>query len=458
MDIIMDSYNSKTYIDENNVSFEYWPTKSGVKIISVKAPKNVSTLNIPESIDGEKVTMLCPKFANSEKHIKEIVIPKMLEVLGESVFEDMKQLKSVILAEGIKDIGECCFRKCEGLENIQFPSTLNNIHKNAFEGCTSLKSVTLPQKVKNIYQFAFGSCENLKHVDIGGTEKILNNAFQFCENMETFICSENLKCLYHGVFQGCSSLHSISFSECVGLDVKSGAFMKSSIKEITLPNKGDLFNVSMASNGFWTYDGVEKYIIENPKTNCFTEDGIVYKRMNDNTLTMMRYPPSKRDISYISPANVERFGKYCFADNKFLSNVELSNVKAVGALAFFKCCNLEKLKISLNGCAIIPEGFAEGCQSLKKFKVPSGCTHIYFDAFSRCEKLKTVTIPESVIKISDFAFVRNNNVPITFIVTPDSYAEKHCRNIHDAIVKYDDTTALEDFLSELSESSDTVVK
>lgn len=449
---IIDAPKFDRYIDENNVVFEYWPYKDGVKIIAVSVPENVSTLKIPEYIDNKPVLMLAKGFANSEKNIKKVIIPKLDGTVAAQTFEEMKQLESVVFSEGIEDVETMCFVDCEGLKNIQFPKTLKNIYEYAFDGCFSLETLNLPNCTFNIHAGAFIDCVNLKCVNVGGAESISEHAFRNCDDLEHFVCSEKLSSLGSGVFLGCDSLRSVDFSYCASLVPDYHAFSRSGIQKIILPDAVDFSKETTLKNGFLGCQSVEEFVIKNPKNNYFTDDGVLYERMDNEEIKLVKFPPQKKITSYTSPINVTAFGFGAFTHNNYLSNVSLTNVKHLDILTFYGCKKLSKLNVRSNGLEKIPEGFLMECCSIKKFRIPSGCTYIASDAFTRCEKLQTVIFPESIKHISDFAFMRSKNqVQTNAIVVAGSFAEEYTKKRKGFSVTYNNNpTTLEDFLSDVS--------
>lgn len=442
------------YIDENGVVFNYWPWEGGIKIISVEVPENINTLNIPESIKGSPVIKLARQFANSQKNVKEIIVPKLNGCLEEKTFKDMKQLESVTFCDGIEEIGSLCFVDCINLKNINFPNTLKIICDGAFDSCSSLERLVLPKNRFTISSNTFADCTSLKYIDVGNAAIIHKHAFRGCSKLETFICSENLSSLENGVFRECDLLHSVDFSKCKSLKTNAYTFAGSSIKEFILPDTFSILDETIFNDGFLICKSAEKYIINNPEGKFFTDDGLLYKHINDNETKLVRFPASKKMEQYISPSNVTHFGAGVFAENKYLINVSLRNVKSLGKLTFFNAEKLLKVNLRSNNLTYIPEGFLMRCSSIKKFKIPSGCTHIHSDAFSQCKDLETVIFPKSIKEISDFAFMKviSRKEPLkprTAIVVPGSYAEQYAKRRKSFVVEYSNENTLEEFLSDV---------
>jgi Leucine-rich repeat (LRR) protein len=61
-------------------------------------------------------------------------------------------------------IGADAFSNCEKLKNITMPNSVVSIGKNAFRQCYSLESIIIPSSVENIGSTAFCECNNLRSI------------------------------------------------------------------------------------------------------------------------------------------------------------------------------------------------------------------------------------------------------------------------------------------------------
>ena len=115
-------------------------------------------LEIPDSIDGIKIT-----------------------VIGSSAFKSHKELKSVSIPEGITEIKSNAFTACTGVESYSLPSTLKTIGLYVFTANTGLRSIRIPYDVEKVENGAFGHCSSLSYVSVKGKEtKFDGNPFSEC--------------------------------------------------------------------------------------------------------------------------------------------------------------------------------------------------------------------------------------------------------------------------------------
>lgn len=110
----------------------------------------------------------CSIFVNST-HLKRVVLPASLRVLGDSAFQDTKRLRHVTFREGsrLEKIGKYCFAG-SGIEEFRAPPSLREIGAGAFELCENLKLVSLNEGLETIGKdgarsFSNSSCSCYKN-------------------------------------------------------------------------------------------------------------------------------------------------------------------------------------------------------------------------------------------------------------------------------------------------------
>ena len=102
---------------------------------SFKCQKNVIGLNLKDS-DIKKIG----DFAFFETSLKEVILPKTCE-----------------------EIGDCSFNSCINLDTIQLNEGLKKIGTNAFGG-TNIKEIRLPNTLETLGSYAFDKCDNLEKI------------------------------------------------------------------------------------------------------------------------------------------------------------------------------------------------------------------------------------------------------------------------------------------------------
>ena len=82
---------------------------------------------------------------------------------------------------------------------------------------------------------------------------------------------------------------------------------------------------------------------------------------------------------------------------------------SIGDYAFSGCDSLTSITIP-NGVTSLGDSAFSGCDSLTSITIPDSVTSIRDDAFSRCTSLTSVTIPDSVTSIGIYAFEGCDNL------------------------------------------------
>lgn len=94
-------------------------------------------------------------------------------------------------------------------------------------------------------------------------------------------------------------------------------------------------------------------------------------------------------------------------------------VSSIGNSAFSECNSLESIEIPDNVTSIGNSAF-EGCTSLAKIEISDSVTSIGVYAFVGCASLESITIPDGVTSIAAYAFTAC--ISLESIIIPDSVA------------------------------------
>ena len=150
-------------------------------------------VNIPQSLDDHRVT-----------------------VIGESAFEDCASLTSVRIPYAVKTIGRKAFDECTSLTNITFGNSETAIGEQAFYGCTSLTNVTIPDSVTTIGRAAFHTCTSLTNVTIPDAVTTIGNyAFNRCLSLTSVTIPDAVTTIGRSAFRNCASLMSVTIPDAV---------------------------------------------------------------------------------------------------------------------------------------------------------------------------------------------------------------------------------------------------
>lgn len=256
------------------------------------------------------------------------------------------------------------------VRSVYIPATVSSITDNAFTGCDSLSSITV--SAENPYLHSAGNCIietetrtliagcKASVIPADGSVTIIGDcAFANCVGLTAITIPEGITELGFGVFQGCVNLTSVSLPHSLtdlGAYVFEGC---TSLPEITIPAGVEAIPTAM----FLDCTGLQ-------------------------TVNILG------DVTY--------FHYICFSGCTSLKNFTIpATAESVAANAFLGCTSLLE---SENGLLYVGNwlvGFEEG---IFDAVVREGTTHIANGAFYSAATLKTLTLPDSLQFIDDFAF------------------------------------------------------
>jgi hypothetical protein len=327
----------------------------GEEIVITGGDDTVSEIVFPDEIDGKPVTRIeVSAFGNSGGH--------------------NETLTSVIFPANLTSIGGYAFHDVPGLTNIDFSKCTQSftIGEWAFAG-TSVQSVTFPEKLASIESYAFFQDEFLTSVDFSNCTGLTSigglSAFAATGITELTI-PDCVKSIENGAFGSCEDLTSLNLGSVESIGVQ--AFEYTGITSLNLPDT--LSEIGMGAFSFcksltsidWPQN--ENFTILTGFDNCQAlSDAELEKALSVDSITELGYSAF---------------------DGCFFQNVTIpSNIKTIGASAFFGCANMASLTILPGVETIGPHAF-EGCCGLaeQKVVVPATVTKIYGGAFADCTK------------------------------------------------------------------------
>lgn len=127
--------------------------------------KTLTTITIPDSINGKSVVALAGTFKDNHT-IKNVQLPATLKTIGEMTFYGAENLLTVSISEGVTEIDDSAFMLCSSLTSIKLPYSLEKIGKSVFKQCTSLKSIILHEALTSLGKEAFANCTSLNYVGL----------------------------------------------------------------------------------------------------------------------------------------------------------------------------------------------------------------------------------------------------------------------------------------------------
>lgn len=339
-------------------------------------------------------------------HFVDLVLPKTLvemDPIELGGYENLLQNEN-----GITYAGNCAISADSELTAVTLKAGIVYIANRAFSQCTNLKSVTIPDSVTRIGNSAFLGCESLTNITIpNSVTRIGDSAFSGCVSLVNITIPDSVM-----------SIGKEAFYDCNGLIEKEGG---------------------CSYVGNWVID-------------CENDDNVIIRK---GTIGIGHSAFCGHTLfSFTLPESIKYIGPYAFYESYYPDNLSIPDgVLFIDASAFQKCHGLTGITVGKNnkkyhsdgncliitdsktlilGCndsiipsdgsvvAIGPYAFSD-CDDLKNVTIPEGVTSIGEGAFLRCGSLSSIAIPDGITKINNWIFSECTN--LTRVLLPDSVTE-----------------------------------
>ena len=132
------------------------------KIVKYNGTADVVTLDIPDTLDDIKVTVIGAEAFAGAENITVVNLPKSITKIEEKAFAGSSIKKAMLYRSTVTEIGAYAFSECKNLVQVDLSSSLNTIGEKAFYACESLKIATFRGDTANIDDFAFDACPKVK--------------------------------------------------------------------------------------------------------------------------------------------------------------------------------------------------------------------------------------------------------------------------------------------------------
>ena len=397
---------------------------------------NMTSITIPNSITtiGEEAFYLC-------KGLRSIDIPNNVTSIKRLTFYGCSGLTSVTIPNSVTSIGEFAFYMCSSISSITIPNSVSIIENHVFSGCTGLSSVTIPDNLTKISSEVFSNCSELISVTIpNGVTSIDVRAFSGCKKLTSFTVPNSVTYIGIEAFKNCVGLTTVTigngiknigkhaFASCQNIsdvycsaeDVPSTA---SDAFEGSYPESTTLHVVASAINSYkatapWSSF---KDIVDlnsggsgnndTPPSGTFEIGGIYYNLVGKSMQAEVISNPNRYSGEVVIPATVEYEGS-------------TYSVTSIGTGAFTDCDNMTSITIP-NSITTIGEEAFYLCKGLRSIDIPNNVTSIKRLTFYGCSGLTSVTIPNSVTSIGEFAFYMCSSISSITIPNSVSIIENH---------------------------------
>ena len=390
----------KQHADNAQAIVEYVGSKGVLKGYKDKKESIIIPVGVNE-IDSKACDQL--KNVVKEISIREEANPYGKCVLSEGQFEGFSQLE--IINTPYIALPERAFKDCEKLKYCYF-NVDGKVSENAFENCSSLYTINLGIKATSIESYAFKNCKKLYEVRAYNVNKIQQDAFAYCEALSKVYVSD--KCEIDK--EAFPSYRRVKVTkEIINAQVEN-RYESVRVKYISLLPKAIKDDEFIIKEN--TQYGKYLYIYGRIKSRYnfkVKKQGRVII-CKDSALGHNAIKVLKANGLCVALGSINKKGEYegTFQNIVSLRTVYLSKStfenEIIDKNTFRGCKKLKKIILPTQGIYQIKEFAFYDCVSLKELFAPS-VERVEFDAFTNCNSLKTLNLPNAT-------YVRvNSNFP-----------------------------------------------
>ena len=321
---------------------------------------------------------------------KDVVIPDeynglpVVEIKS-AAFMNMNSIKTVTVGNNVKKIGADAFRDIQNLESVSLGGGVEYIGDEAFGGCGKLTDVVLSDSLKFFGKNVFNNCGAIKY-------SVYNWAYYLgsADNPYLVLISTTDRGSEHfGAHDDCRFIADDAFSG-------SRALFKVEIGKNVVSIGDNAFNSCVNLKTVVIGDGVTD-IGYAAFDNCYNLTDVTIgngvERVGASTF-------GDQWEGNCAKLKLNEFDKALYLGNAENPYVLLYRMNSYDGLTFDK---IENCAINEN-CKIIYGYAFSGCEKLAEINIPDSVVYVGDSAFSYCGSLKNVAIPEKVTEINFATF------------------------------------------------------
>lgn len=296
-------------------------------------------------------------------------------------------------------INPSAFKNCRSLTSITLPDSLVEIYESAFEGCIGLKSIVIPNSVTRLDVSSFNGCTSLESVTLPDTiTYIAALTFGGCTSLKSIEIPNTVILIGNSAFSG-SGLTYLDIPNSV-TDISGSAFENcAKLTTVIIPNtvtEVDYHAFKGCSNASFYCEAESKptgwnnHWNPNGKATFWGYKPLHYEITSDSTVRVVQSDDYKDLTKVVIPEIVELEGKRY-------------KVTSIDYRAFRDCEKIKSATIPNSIISIGREAF-RGCKNLETVSIGNSVKIIDSSLFYDCRNLTSINIPQSVTNIESSAF------------------------------------------------------
>ena len=367
-----------------------------------------------------------------------------------------------LIPEGVKTIQAYAFYSCENIKEITIPESVTTIEDSAFFGCENLKEITIPESVTTIEAYAFWKFTTILYY--GGTaeqwKQLLADNSDAAERLAYYIvhcsdetiypsgsCGENLTWKFDITtgtltISGSGYMNDYEYDDIYGgsdrpWDVFNYQYIKNIVIDdgvsgigyeaffacdylesvtigstVTFIDVGAFAGCDKLTDVYYFGTETEWNAIEIGNRNSslinanirfeMSEDVLVSGECGENLTWTLNLTTGNLIISGNGEMSNPTWGEYSDKITNVIIEKKYTGISLGG--------------VPLNyGATSISDGAFSGCEKLKNITIPDTVKTIGVDAFADCKNLTRINIPDSVTVVGGNAFKNCTKLEKAFI-------------------------------------------
>ena len=354
-----------------------------------------------------------------------LTIPNTVTLIDNYAFEGCSGFTGLLtIGNSVTSIGSLAFRDCSGLTGaLTIPNSVTTIDDWAFMGCSGfIGQLTIGNSVTSMGDLVFSGCTGLNSVVVLPLDPPTIGTDLFPDNIPIYVPCVALKA--YQMADGWNALHNLTgmcspgtvsiITDPVEGGTVSGAGTYESGTSCTLiasPNEGYSFINWIEDGRVVSYDSQYSFIVTGEtvlKAHFAMEGNIVFADANVKARCVARWDTNDDgELSYAEAAMVTDLGS-AFSNNRNITSFDelqyFSGLTSIGEFAFSYCESLTSMVLPNSLISIENYAFWD-CWSLIAIDLPNSVSFIGSNAFYDCHKLTSMTIPSSVTTILGNPFI-----------------------------------------------------
>ena len=344
--------------------------------------------------------------AFSDMYLQSFPFNETLVSIGDSAFYyswtyliNVRFEDDVVLSSRLKKIGDSAFEGCSWLGEITIPASCEYLGSAAFSG-TRIDSVTIEHgsKITEIADETFYGCQ-FEEIYIPSTvTRIGDSAFESCDCLTSITIPEGVTYIGDSAFEDCTEITTLRLPSGLKTIGDSAFASMESLISINIPK-----TVTSFGDGVFTgCDSLELDNVEIEEGNpvIAIEDGVMYSADKKN---LLYYPANRTSSAYVMPATLETIPDGLFRNNEYLTSVTLSESLTKIPNSAFYGTKIKTITIPSSVVTIESEAFRRSALTEVVFAPESNLTTIREYAFGYTS-IRTIVLPAKLEKLESSVF------------------------------------------------------